>query len=144
MAAAIFIGWVAGTIFVYYHAKSKSMEPLNYVLISIFLSPLVGILALELKASENTKKAEAAKEEAKKNSVGTANFIEPLNTICNLYEHELIDENEFQAKKRELINQLASQKLQEKPEEFLMRLISFKEKGYLTGDDIALIKKLIF
>lgn len=91
---------------------------------------------------EIDRKQANAEEEAKK-TISAAEFIEQLEKISKLHGANLLNQEEFNSRKKTLILSLADRKPKEAAEDFLAALIPSIERKYLSEPEIAQIKKLV-
>jgi len=98
---------------------------------------------IEKEEEHKAKEIELKKINEKKSIVKVDDFIEKMKKIHNLFLNEIIDENEYLDKKKALILELATKRIEIEPDDFLASLISLKEQKVLTIDEINKIKSLI-
>ena len=91
---------------------------------------------------EMDRKQANAEEEAKK-TISASEFIAQLEKISKLYGANLLNQEEFNSRKRTLIQSLVDRKPKEDAEDFLAALIPSIERKYLSEPEIAQIKKLV-
>jgi hypothetical protein len=143
----VIAGWIGGTVYINKVAKQRGRDPSNWIMLSLFFSPLLAFIILycmkDLKA-ENEERFQKNREEFYKNNfINTAEFIDSLKTICSLFENNIISTDEFITKKKELIDTLINKKTLDNPDKFLLNLIPFIKNDRLTDDDIKKIKALL-
>ena len=96
-------------------------------------------LAKEVNAAVE-REARAEAEAAERGQPWSSHrFVEALRGLALLRDQEILDENEYQRRKGELIDRLRAG-IEEEPVTFLGALVPLKEQGLLTGDEIARIK----
>jgi len=86
---------------------------------------------------------QANAEEAAKKTISASEFIEQLEKISKLHGANLLNQEEFNSRKRTLILSLIDRKPKEAAEDFLAALIPSIERKYLSEPEIAQIKKLV-
>lgn len=137
-----FIAWIALTIVACKCALNRGRSVVGWLVFCIFLSPVIALIAIF--CLPDLKKKEAEKVSAINNlRFCTDDFIGRLSSLCELKQHNMIDENEFCQKKNSLINELAHRGIQDSPEAFLGSLIPFSENNVLSQHDIGNIKNIL-
>lgn len=108
-----------------------------YAQANIFNSGLIATIE-----QANKQDREAEEEEAKRTISSV--FISQLEKISKLHNVNVLSEEEYQKRKKDLILTLVERKPRESAEDFLAALIPSIERQYLNITDIAQIKKMVF
>ena len=143
----IFVIWVALTVVACNYANNRGRSPIKWLIFCIFLSPIIALIAIYCSRDLRAEKEKSDRENIEyfdKVRIGTNDFIEHINSICSLRDHEMINETEFIQQKRDLITELSRRGIKDSPEIFLSALIPLKEKSNLSQEDIDLIKNTIY
>ncbi|WP_261288603.1 DUF5683 domain-containing protein [Serratia fonticola] len=82
-------------------------------------------------------------EQRNKDYIDVADFTENLKRLSSLLNAGMINQEEFEGRKKNLIADICMKKLQEDPLDFLAALVPLKQGEILTDDDISVIKKLV-
>jgi hypothetical protein len=143
----VIAGWIGGTVFINTVAKQRGRDPSNWILLSLFFSPLLAFIVLycmkDLKAENEERQQKNEEDYYKNNFINTAEFIDSLKTICSLFENNIISTDEFIAKKNGLIDTLINKMTMDNPDKFLLNIIPFTKDNKLTKNDIQRIKSLL-
>ena len=83
-----------------------------------------------------------AEEEARK-TIAASEFITQLEKISKLHGANLLNQEEYNSRKKDLILSLTDRKPREDAEDFLTALIPSIERKYLSEAEVAQIKKLV-
>lgn len=75
--------------------------------------------------------------------INASEFAGNLERASRLHRAGILDDTEYQHRKRQIIETLSGRKLQTSPDEFLFPLLDLVEQGHLTSDEVARIKMLI-
>ena len=89
------------------------------------------------------KKAQAEQEKIRKETTNTSEFVEQIEKLSKLHSANFLSEDEYKAKKKDLILSLLDKKPQDDPIDFFAALVPSIEKGYLTEEEISQIKKFV-
>ncbi|WP_447908303.1 SHOCT domain-containing protein [Serratia fonticola] len=82
-------------------------------------------------------------EQRNKDYIDVTDFTEKLKRLSSLLNAGMINQEEFEDRKKNLIADICMKKLQEDPLDFLAALVPLKQGEILTDDDISVIKKLV-
>ena len=91
---------------------------------------------------EMTRKQSDAEEKARK-TISASEFIAQLEKISKLHGANLLNQEEYNSRKKDLILSLVDRKPKEDAEDFLAALIPSIERKYLSESEIAQIKNLV-
>ena len=89
------------------------------------------------------KKAQAEQEKIRKETTNTSEFVEQIEKLSKLHSANFLSEDEYLAKKKDLILSLLDKKPQGDPIDFFSALVPLIKKGYLTEEEISQIKKFV-
>ena len=89
------------------------------------------------------EKAQAKKEQIRKETTDTSEFVEQIEKLSKLYAANFLSEDEYLAKKKALILSLLDKKPQGDPIDFFAALVPSIEKKYLTEEEVSQIKKFV-
>ena len=92
---------------------------------------------------EEQKKAEAEAEKIRKETTDTSEFVEQIEKLSKLHAANFLSEDEYLAKKKDLILSLLDKKPQGDPIDFFAALVPSIEKKYLTEEEVGQIKKFV-
>ena len=101
--------------------------------------------AIQKRQDEQEAQREAKeKEEAnKKETISVEDFVTQLEKLSKLHITEFLTDEEYNARKKEMILSLLDKKLPGSPEDFFTALIPSVEKGYLNKEEVARIKEIL-
>ena len=94
-------------------------------------------------AKKQVNKYNLGVEKEASETISASEFIEQLEKISELYGAGLLNQEEYNSKKEDLIRSLVDRKLKENAEDFLAALIPSIERKYLSESEIAQIKQLV-
>jgi len=92
---------------------------------------------LRLKYDSESKQALEGKK------IKSEQFILELSKYFKLKENQLIESEEFENKKNDLLDQIKLNGVIESKEEFLYKILELKEKNILNTEDIIRVKQLL-
>lgn len=83
------------------------------------------------------------KNEFLSRKVKCSEFVDKIEKYSKLLKNDIISEEEFNNKKRKLINEVVLYKVAETPEDFLSVIVDLKVDGLLNQEELLKIKKAI-
>ena len=89
------------------------------------------------------EKAQVEQEKIRKETTDTSEFVEQIEKLSKLHSANFLSEDEYKAKKKDLILSLLDKKPQDDPIDFFAALVPSIEKKYLTEEEISQIKKFV-
>ena len=89
------------------------------------------------------EKAQAEQEKIRKETTDTSEFVEQIEKLSKLHAANFLSEDEYLAKKKDLILSLLDKKPQGDPIDFFAALVPSIEKKYLTEEEVSQIKKFV-
>ena len=104
----VFILWLAGSIFSGMIASNKNRSFLGYFMLGALLSPLIGIgaaLAVKDNSVPTIQKVEVQNTSPKSDNK-TSEGADKLKQLNNLKEQGLITDDEFEEKRKKIVNDM--------------------------------------
>lgn len=145
-----FLIWIAIlvglSILVGKYAETKGRSFANWVIFSVFLTPLLGIICLlcvkDLNAEQQAQ-ARARQQQIERSLISGTEFVTRVNAIANLYKSGMIEKQEYFLKRKQIFDSLLYLRLREPTDVFLAQLIPLKESGTISPEDVTYIRKII-
>jgi phosphate/sulfate permease len=134
----IVIAGVVGAI-----AYNRGRSGWRWFLIALLISPLLaGIILLLLPDLE--ERVVALREKYYESlKISGVDFLNSMNKFNNLFQKNVLTQNEFEKQKLKLINNLHKQNIDGTPEDFLDNILPLLEKKILSSDEMKKIKKIV-
>ncbi|HII3146284.1 TPA: SHOCT domain-containing protein [Citrobacter braakii] len=82
-------------------------------------------------------------DKEKSEYIDSTTFIDNLKKLNALLTSDIITQDEFDSKKKEMITDISMKKLKEDPLEFLAKIAPLKKNGVLTDEEVIALKSIV-
>lgn len=150
MGFLVFVAWVAFVFGIGKLAESRGRSVAGWCIFAFFFSPLIAAIIIlvlpdlekEMLETYNAIDADRIQREEQL-KILSSDFLSSIQQVKKLHEGNILDDDEYEARKVSTIKGLRGRTLTETPEEFLAALIPAFEKDVLTSDNMKQIKSIV-